>query len=93
MTSIAVRNPGSRRRQTIALVLSGIFPGLGQFYNRQHVKGGLSVIVAGVISWLIGRGIPAEPLALAHPGASLTVPTLVLLALWLWSIIDAWRAA
>ncbi len=88
-----MRDPGSRRRQTIALVLSGIFPGLGQFYNRQHVKGGLFVIVAGVLSWLIGRGIQAEPLALVNPGASLTVPTVVLLALWLWSIIDAWRAA
>jgi hypothetical protein len=87
-----VSDPGSRRRQTIALVLSGIFPGLGQFYNRQHVKGGLSVIVAGVLSWLIGRGIPADPLAI-HPGAELTVPTVVLLALWLWSIVDAWRAA
>jgi len=88
-----MRHPGSRRRQTIALILSGIFPGLGQFYNRQHVKGGLSVIIAGVLSWLIGRGMPAEPLALVHPGAALTVPTVILLALWLWSIVDAWRAA
>jgi hypothetical protein len=88
-----MRDPGSRRRQTIALVLSGIFPGLGQFYNRQHVKGGLSVIVAGVLSWLIGREIPAEPLALVHSGAAVTVPTAVLLALWLWSLIDAWRTA
>ena len=62
-------DPGARRRQTMALVPSGIFPGLGQFYNRQHVKGGLSVIVAGVLSWPIGRAIPAEPLALVHPGA------------------------
>jgi TM2 domain-containing membrane protein YozV len=86
-------DPGSRRRQTIALVLSGIFPGLGQFYNRQLVKGGLSVILAGVLSWLIGRAMPAEPLALVHPGAALVVPTVVLLAFWLWSIIDAWRVA
>ena len=88
-----MRDPGSRRRQTIALLLSGIFPGLGQFYNRQRVKGGLSVIAAGVLSWLIGRGMPADPLALVHPGAELIVPTVVLLALWLWSIVDAWRAA
>ena len=86
-------DPGSRRQQTIALILSGIFPGLGQFYNRQHVKGVLSVIVAGVLSWLIGRAIPAEPLAFVHPGAVLSIPTVVLLALWFWSIIDAWRAA
>jgi len=51
------------------------------------------VIVAGVLSWLIGRELPAEPLALVHPGVALTVPTVVLLALWLWSIVDAWRAA
>jgi hypothetical protein len=88
-----VSDPGSRRRQTIALVLSGIFPGLGQLYNRQHVKGGLSLIVAGVLSWLIGREMPADPLALVHSGAALTVLTVVLLALWLWSIVDAWRAA
>jgi len=31
--------PRARRRKITALILSGIFPGLGQFYNRQPIKG------------------------------------------------------
>jgi len=86
-----------RRRQAIALVLSGIFPGLGQFYNRQPVGGALFLVPGIVLSWLLGRAVPADPMALARPGfragADLIVPLLVLLAVWIWSLVDAWRAA
>ena len=34
-----VIEPSTTRRKMVALVLSGIFPGLGQFYNRQPLKG------------------------------------------------------
>jgi hypothetical protein len=83
----------TRRPQAIALILSGVFPGLGQFYNRQHVKGGLFFVVAAVLSWFTGREVPVDPLALAQPRVTLVLPLLALLGLWLWSIIDAWRTA
>lgn len=85
--------PSARRRKIIALVLSGVFPGLGQLYNRQHIKG-VAFLAAGVVlSWLLGRAGPTDVLALAQPGANLIVLLSVLLALWLWSVIDAWRMA
>jgi len=83
----------SRRRQTIALILSGVFPGLGQFYNREHAKGGMALVVAAMLSWFAGREVPADPLALTQPRAALILPLLALLGLWLWAIIDAWRVA
>ena len=89
--------PSVRRKKVVALVLSGIFPGLGQFYNRQHVSGALFLVAGIILSWLLGRATPADPLALARPGfrpgADLVVPLLGLLAVWVWSLADAWRAA
>jgi hypothetical protein len=85
--------PSLRRRKTIALVLSGVFPGLGQFYNRQPLKGIVFLAGGVVLSWLLGRAVPTDLLALTQPGANLIVPLSVLLALSLWSIIDAWWAA
>src|SRR5215831_13124695 len=40
-----MNDPPPRRRSVIALILSGIFPGLGQFYNRQPVKGVIGLAV------------------------------------------------
>jgi hypothetical protein len=34
---------GPRRRQLAALIFSGVFPGIGQFYNRQPTKGVVSL--------------------------------------------------
>lgn len=89
--------PSVRRKKVIALVLSGIFPGVGQFYNRQHLSGALFLLAGIILSWLLGRATPADPMALARPGArlgaDLIVPLLVLLAVWVWSLVDAWRAA
>lgn len=83
----------AQRRRVIALVLSGVFPGLGQFYNHQPVKGGVLLVVGIVLSWLLGRMVPAEPVALARRAGDLLVPGVVLLAVWLWSLVDAWRTA
>jgi len=82
-----------RRRKAIAFVLSGIFPGLGQFYNREVVKGVLFLGVSIVLSWLMGRALPADLLTPPPLGASLLVPSLLLLAIWIWSVVDAWRSA
>jgi hypothetical protein len=82
-----------RRKQVIALILSGVFPGLGQFYNRQLGKGVAFVAAGVVLTWLLGRAVPADSLMLIQPEARLIVPLCGLLIVWLWSIIDAWRVA
>jgi TM2 domain-containing membrane protein YozV len=79
-----------RRKQVIALILSGVFPGLGQFYNRQLGKGAAFLGAGVVLTWLLGRAVPTE-LLLIQPEARLIVPLCVLLFIWLWSLIDAWR--
>jgi Mn2+/Fe2+ NRAMP family transporter len=86
-------DPGERRRQVVGFILSGIFPGLGQLYNREYLKGVLFIIPGAVSSWLVSRAMPGDLLALAQPGASLILPLTALLALWLWAIIDAWQVA
>jgi hypothetical protein len=85
-------DPAPRRRQVIALMLSGIFPGIGQLYNRQPVKAAIGVVLGLVLTWAAARAAPADPVALA-PGADVLGPLLALLAVWVWSLVDAWRAA
>ena len=79
------------RRQVIALILAGIFPGLGQFYNRQPLKGAVFLAAGAIASWLLGRAMPADLLAPVHLGPTLLMPLLGLLVVWIWSAIDAWR--
>jgi hypothetical protein len=81
------------RQKLIALILSVVFPGLGQFYNRQPGKGAAFLAAGIVLTWFFGRAIPADPLTLLQPEARLIVPLCVLLLVWLWSVIDAWRVA
>jgi len=75
------------------LILSGVFLGLGQLYNRQPLKGALFLAAGVVLSWLLIRTIPTDPTTLAHAGPAPFVLLLVLLAIWLWSLVDAWREA
>ena len=88
------------RRKVIALVLSGIYPGLGQFYNREPVKGAAFVAGSTVLSWLFMRGLPPDLLTLDRlAGGTLTLGPevlgilVLLLVVWIWSLVDAWRAA
>jgi hypothetical protein len=82
-----------RRRQWIALILSGVFPGLGQFYVRAWAKGAVFLAAGAVVTWALGRLTPAEELLAGRlPGAAV-VALLALLGLYAWSIIDAWRSA
>ena len=83
----------TRRQQLIALILSGVFPGLGQFYNRQPGKGVAFLAVGVVLSWLLGRAVPMGSLLLIQPEPRLLLWLCVLLIVWLWSLIDAWRVA
>ena len=81
------------RRRVVALILSGIFPGLGQLYNRHLLKGAIGLVLGLALSWLASRAAPSDPTALARPGGDLIALLCALLAVWLWSIIDAWRTA
>ena len=87
------------RSKVVALVLSGIFPGIGQFYNRQPMKGAGFLVAGAVLSWVAGRAVPVDqlmqnllagksPLSLA-----LILPLCLLLIVWCWSLVDAWRVA
>lgn len=82
-----------RRQKVIALILSGLFPGLGQLYNRQPKKGAAFLGAGIILSWFLSLAVPTAPLTLIQPRADLIVPLCVLLIVWLWSIIDAWRIA
>lgn len=86
-------DPVARRRQVVGFILSGIFPGLGQLYNREYLKGVLFVVPSAVLTWLVFRAMPTDLLALAQPSATLMLLLAALLAIWLWAIIDAWRVA
>jgi hypothetical protein len=82
-------------RKGIALILSGIFPGLGQLYNRQWTKGA-GLLIAGVgLSWLVSRALPRDLDVLASTGLapSSMAAAIVLLAVWIYSLVDAWRGA
>jgi hypothetical protein len=85
----------NRRRQWIALILSGVFPGFGQLYLRAWMKGGVFIVAGVMASWALGQLVSVEDLLtglLPHPGATLGL-TLTLLALYLWSSVDAWMFA
>lgn len=83
----------ARRRQAVALILSGVFPGLGQFYNRRPVKAIAFLVAGAILSWLLGRVAPTDLRALLPPRPALLVLLGALLVLSLWSVIDAWRDA
>jgi hypothetical protein len=82
-------------RQWIAVVLSGVFPGLGQLYLRAWGKGAAFLIVGLAALWALSQLISVPDLMtglLPHPLATLGV-LLALLAVFLWSIADAWISA
>jgi hypothetical protein len=87
----------SARNAWAAGVLSGVLPGLGQFYNRQWLKGiaflaGILVVDAALgvssamLQFLETRALPASTMPLL-------LGLLLLLAIALWSITDAARTA
>lgn len=87
-----VKNP------ILALVLSAIFPGLGQIYTRQVLKGIIIGVLYTVINLLLME--PLERL-LESVESSPDRPTLIIvtgytiagLVLWFYSMINAKRAA
>src|SRR5262249_50802924 len=81
------------RKKATALVLSGILPGLGQLYNREFLKAALFLVAGTGLGWVVARAV--DPVALIERGASPSVilGMLALLAICLWSVVDAWRSA
>jgi hypothetical protein len=77
----------------VAFFLAGVFPGLGQLYNHQPLKGGAFLVAGVALSWLIGRVVPHDLVALASAkvGTDVILLLCLLFAIWLWSAIDAWR--
>ncbi len=87
--------PPRRRSPFVAAVFSGLFPGLGQLYNRQRLK---------ALGFLLGAAVttvgPFSPLDvdidLDNPAAGMRtvlLATLPFLFIALWSVIDAYRTA
>jgi hypothetical protein len=89
------------RRSFIALVLSALFPGFGQIYNRQYNKGIFYICFKLVINTL--RREPLEILLEARKAGDITVDSSIVLivvaytiadiVLWINGIIDAKRNA
>ena len=42
-------------RKLVALILSGMFPGLGQLYSRDWTKGSAFVLADVGLSWVVTR--------------------------------------
>jgi len=84
-----------RRRPMLAMILSGLFPGLGQFYNRERLKG-LLFLGAGLLT-AFGPFNPLDvDIDLDNPAAGLRnvlLASLPFLVVALWSVIDAYRIA
>jgi hypothetical protein len=90
------QTPGSmRRRPLIAAILSGLFPGLGQWYNRERLKA-LAFLVAAVVT-SVGPLSPLDvDIDVDNPAAGLRhvlLAGLPFLAIAVWSVVDAYRVA
>ncbi len=88
------------RKMAFAALLSAVFPGLGQFYNAQVRKGlgflvGALVLLTLLLSWADLNALQHSALTGIPPEniGQLFLISLLLLALALWSIVDAGRVA
>ena len=91
---------GHARNPWAAGLLSGLLPGLGQFYNCQWGKG-IGFLV-GVIALSVVLSSSVDPTALEQAAEAGKTPDnlgmifpllLVILAVAVWSIVDAARTA
>jgi len=91
---------GQTRNAVLAAFLSAVFPGLGQFYNRQWAKGAgflVTLVILAIV--LLGSVDPQTLIDAARTGApaenagTLLLLSVLILALALWSIVDAARSA
>ena len=85
---------GRRRSPLLAAVLSGLFPGLGQLYNRERLKA-LLFLIGGVVT-AVPFSLLDVDIDLDNPAAGmrkLLLASLPFLVVALWSVIDAYRTA
>ncbi len=61
--------------------------------DRQPAKGAAFVVAGVVLGWLSSRAMPSDLLTPTPLEANLLILLCLLLGIWLWSLIDAWRAA
>lgn len=87
--------PRRGRSRVLAMTLSGLFPGLGQLYNREPWRA-LAFFAAGVLT---GFG-PWNPLDIdididdpVRGLRNVLLASLPFMAVALWSVIDAYRRA
>jgi len=95
MSTDHLRSPTSRRSPVMAVVLSGLFPGLGQLYNRARLKAAL-FFIAGVVTAYWPAGALDTDIDLSDPAPAIRkmlVATLPFLVVALWSVVDAYRSA
>ena len=91
---------GYSRSPGLAALLSALLPGLGQFYNRQWSKGGgfllgflilaralLGSVDLQALQQSADSGVPVDNIG------QLAALMLLLLALAVWSVVDAARSA
>lgn len=91
---------GVSRNAGFAALLSAVFPGLGQFYNRQVFKGvgfvtGALILVTLLLTLADLQALQVAALSGAPPEnlGRLFLTTVLLLAVALWSVVDAARVA
>ncbi|MEK6605536.1 MAG: hypothetical protein AABY77_06560 [Nitrospirota bacterium] len=91
---------GHARNPWVAGLLSGLLPGLGQFYNRQWGKG--AGFLVGIIALTVVLSSSVDPKALEQVAEAGKTPDnlglivlllLVSFAVAVWSIADAARTA
>ncbi len=79
----------------IAVILSGLFPGLGQLYNRERVKA-VVFLIAGVLAGLGPLSPMNIDIDLTDPAPGLRkvlLASLPFLLIALWAVVDAYRGA
>lgn len=96
MGSIAA--PSLRRSPLTAALLSAIFPGAGELYNLDFIKG-LAIMLAYMIFFsqvffdLFGAVISMSQSGAVAIGSSFYIFLLLAILLWLYSIYDAYTGA
>jgi hypothetical protein len=82
------------KKQAIAAFLSALFPGAGQIYNRNWLKGGFFLAGSLTLGAELRRNLPMSAFVagkpLAHSGFYILL-VVGLLGLSAWSVTDAYR--
>ncbi|MBI3780308.1 MAG: hypothetical protein HY278_04505 [candidate division NC10 bacterium] len=84
--------PGVGNNPVLALALSALLPGFGQGYNRQWIKAGAFMAAGTASAWPLLS--PARlPDSFASLALRLVLPTMLLAAFEIWSMVDAYHVA